>query len=153
MKHSLEKGELLAALVDHEIRGLPESASKRNPDAAKKVLQRVIARLRSEIPLIPPHDARYLASALERALLNPKAAGAALGLIGPQQRPRHSAKGNRDLELVKDVYQLQKECPLKDNKNGDGAFTRVAKRHNVSSSTVIRAWNAHKSLIRRIGKQ
>ena len=126
-----------------------EGARAREPKCSRELLSWVVRALR-EFRIIPTECADFIADGLERAIENPVRAGAAFGLVAKRQRPVSVSKIERDMKLAVAVWKLRSDgVALRDSRNSDGAYSRVAEAKNVSPGTVKSAYDSYRNFIKR----
>jgi len=134
--------KLAVSIEDMNIRG----AKERSVRNATWLISCFVSDLRSGAP-ISQRAREFFAEALERAVANPKNAGAALGLIPPKARPKKDT-GTSDTKVG--LYleaKVKSGFPLRSGKRfPEGAFASAAKKFHMSESNIERAWKRHREI-------
>jgi|GEM_PF-5477618 len=117
-----------------ELRNL-DGLETRRPDHASRALLLMVWKLRRGEDLTDRERA-CLADALERAVDDPRKAGAALGLV--QKRSRGLTPQEIYDEVGADVwrYHFVERLPLTANRDTEGAFAKVAEIRGIPEKTV-----------------
>lgn len=127
---------------------IQRASEQSDPETAKRLLKRLARRVRDGIPL-SDYAREFLGEALEYIADDPSCAAPRLGLVAPKGRP--PIDHFKLAEAATLVAKLVSEnVPLKDGRNGPGAYTQAAQATGISASTIAREWPHWKIFIQSI---
>lgn len=133
---------LAVSIEEMNIRG----ARERSVRNATSLISCFVSDLRSGA-VISQRAREFFADALERAVADPKNAGAELGLIPPKARPKkHTAATDAKVGLYL-AAKVKNGIPLRSSKRfPEGAFASAAKKFHMSESNIERAWKRYREI-------